>query len=302
MNNSTSLASSALANTALRHSPKGHDRWLFLLVRLCALLAAALLLLIVAFVATESGQAIQALGARLFTDSGWFPGADASGQFNLTPMIVGSLLVALLAMAISLPIAVASVLFVHSCSQPWLVIAYRRAIELLAGIPSVVFGLWGLVVIVPLLGQLQAPGTSILAGALVLALMILPTIALLADSALRAVPNELRLGGLALGLSPWRVVLRIQLLQARSGVIAGAILGLGRALGETMVVLMVCGNVVQLPTSIMQPIRTLTANIALEMAYAGGLQRSALFVSGLLLIALVVALIWSAHRMGRGYA
>lgn len=302
MDNSASIAAPTLSNATLSHRTGGHDRWLFLLVRLCALLAAALLLLIVGFVATESAQAIQSLGARLFTDSGWYPSTDASGQFNLTAMVVGSLLVALLAMAISLPIALASVLFVHSSSLPWLVIVYRRAVELLAGIPSVVFGLWGLVVVVPLLGQLQAPGTSILAGALVLALMILPTIALLADSALRAVPDELRRGGLALGLSPWRVVLRIQLLQARSGVIAGAILGLGRALGETMVVLMVCGNVVQLPTSVMQPIRTLTANIALEMAYAGGLQRSALFVSGLLLIALVIALVWSAHQLGRRYA
>ena len=136
-------------------------------------------------------------------------------------------------------------------------------------------------------------------GALVLALMILPTIALLADTALREVPDELRRGGLALGMQPWRVAVKIQLPHARSGVIAGAILGLGRALGETMVVLMVCGNVVQLPTSVTQPIRTLTANIALEMAYAGGLQRSALFVSGLLLIALVTVLVLLAHRLGR---
>lgn len=270
--------------------------WLITAVRLSALLTAALLLLITTFVASESTSALLALSSRLFTDSGWFPTADASGQFNVVPMVVGSLLIALIAVAIALPLALASVMFAHSHSRPWLLIGYRRAIELLAGIPSVVFGLWGLVVVVPLLGELQAPGTSLLAGALILALMILPTIALIADSALRAVPDDLTRGGLALGLSPWRVAVRIQLPHARSGVIAGAILGLGRALGETMVVLMVCGNVVQLPSSIMQPIRTLTANIALEMAYADGLQRSTLFISGLLLMSLVTLLVWAAHR------
>ena len=154
-----------------------------------------------------------------------------------------------------------------------------------------VFGLWGLVVLVPLIARVGPPGQSVLAGVLVLAVMILPTIALVADAALGAVPEDTLRGGAAAGLSRWALVRSLALPSARAGIATGILLGTGRALGETMAVLMVTGNVVQVPGSLLAPVRTLTANIALEMAYATDAHRSALFVSGLALALVTIALV-----------
>ena len=173
-------------------------------------------------------------------------------------------------------------------------------IELLAGIPSVVYGFWGLVVLVPLIGRIQPPGTSLLAGIAILTIMILPTIALMADASLAKVPPEYLRGAAALGLSRWATIRSIVFPAAKSGLFTGVILETGRAIGETMAILMVCGNVVQTPKSLFDPIRTLTANIALEMAYATGDHRSALFVSGLVLMALIVALVVGAEVISKG--
>lgn len=206
-------------------------------------------------------------------------------------MLVGTLGAAGGAILLAAPLGIGSALFCHYYAPPSLARLYRRVIELLAGIPSVIYGLWGLMVLVPLIRQLEPPGPSLLAGILILALMILPTIALLADAALAGIPREYIQGAAALGFSRFSLIWRIALPAAKSGIGAGVLLGIMRALGETMAVLMVCGNVVQVPGSLFEPIRTLTANIALEMAYAMGDHRSALFVSGLLLMALVMALI-----------
>jgi phosphate transport system permease protein len=171
---------------------------------------------------------------------------------------------------------------------------------LLAGIPSVVYGFWGLVVLVPLIGRIQPPGTSLLAGIAILTIMILPTIALMADASLAKVPPEYLRGAAALGLSRWGMIRGVVFPAAKSGLFTGVILETGRAIGETMAMLMVCGNVVQTPKSLFDPMRTLTANIALEMAYATGDHRSALFVSGLVLMALIVALVVGAEVISKG--
>jgi ABC-type molybdate transport system permease subunit len=160
-------------------------------------------------------------------------------------------------------------------------------ISLLAGIPSVVFGLWGLTVLVPLIGQWQPPGASLLAAVLILAMMTLPTVALTSRAALAATPPSLYQGAAMLGMSRHRILLGVLVPAARRGILGGVLLAIARALGETMAVLMVAGNVVQTPTSLFDPIRVLTANIALEMAYAVDQHRSSLFVSGLLLMAMV---------------
>jgi len=165
-----------------------------------------------------------------------------------------------------------------------------------SGIPGVVYGFWGLVVLVPLINRLHPPGTSLLAGILLLALLITPTIALIADASLAAVPQEYLQGAVALSLSRWGTIREIVLPAARSGLFTSIILGTGRAIGETIIVLMVCGNIVQIPSSLFEPIRTLPANIALEMDFALGDHRSALFVCGLLLMGvnLVLALLAEA--------
>jgi len=271
------------------------------LLRLCAGLSAMIVLVIVAFLVRESLPAWRSVGlARFVTDASWHPAPDASeGTFNLLPMIVGTLLTTAGAVLLAGPLGIASALFCRYYAPPMLARPYRMMIELLAGIPSVVYGFWGLVVLVPIIAGIAQPGASLLAGILILSLMILPTIALVADAAIGSVPQESLQAAAALGLSRWGTMAGVVLPAARSGLLTAVILATMRALGETMAVLMVCGNVVQLPGSLFAPVRTLTANIALEMAYAMGDHRSALFVSGLLLMGLVALLVAAAEIASR---
>ncbi|MFA5939569.1 MAG: phosphate ABC transporter permease subunit PstC [Sinimarinibacterium sp.] len=275
------------------------DRVLAAGLRLCAAGAAAIALLIAAFLAVESWPALRHLGiVRFVTDPSWHPAADAAaGTFNLLPMVWGTLCATAGAVLLATPLGVLSALFIHHYAARPVARLHRRMIELLAGIPSVVYGFWGLVVLVPLIRAVQPPGASLLAGILILTLMILPTIALMADAALAAIPAAQLRAAAALGLSRGRTVVGVVLPAARSGLLTGVVLGTGRAIGETMAVLMVCGNVVQTPDSLFDPVRTLAANIALEMAYAMGDHRSALFVSGLVLLAMIAALIGIAARL-----
>lgn len=261
--------------------------------------AALVLLLVVWFVMREAMPALTELGPRLFGDAGWYPAAEPqTGQFNLAPMLAGSLIVATGAMLVAVPTGILSALYGHGAAPVWLRTPLRSILELLAGIPSVVYGLWGLVVLVPMIQSWQPPGASVLAGILVLALMIVPTVALFADAALRQVPMHLISAATALGMQRWTIATKVMLPAARHGIGAGVMLAFGRALGETLAMVMVCGNIVQVPVSLFDPVRTLTANIALEMAYAQGAQRSALFASGLALLALVILISGLARRAG----
>jgi len=234
--------------------------------------------------------------ASFFFDSSWHPG---EGLYNLVPMLWGTLLATAGAVILATFLGIASALFCQYYAPPILASFYRKFLELLSGIPSVVFGLWGLMVLVPLIASFHPPGPSLLAGVLILTLMILPTIALVADTSLANVPREYIQGAVALGLRRWAVIRHVIFPTAKSGLVTGILLQTGRAIGETMAILMVCGNVVQTPTSVFDPIRTLTANIALEMAYAVGDHRSALFLSGLLLLTMVIGLIFTADRIYR---
>lgn len=193
------------------------------------------------------------------------------------------------------PLGVFSAVFERFYAPRPIAGVYRRLIEVLAGIPSVVVGFWGLVTLVPIIARVRPPGASVLAAVLVLALMVLPTVALVAAASLRSVPADYLSGAAALGLSRWAVVRRVALPASRPGIVAGITLAVGRALGETMAVLMVAGNVVQVPRSLYDSVRTLTANIALEMPYAQGLHRSALFAGGLALSFAVLTLIVAAE-------
>jgi len=257
-------------------------------------MAGGILLLVVAFLVLESWPALQHIGpTRFFTDRDWYP---TEGLYLLTPMLWGTLWATLGSIVLAAPVGILSALFCHYYAPPLLASWYRRLIELLAGIPSVVYGFWGLVVLVPMIGQLHPPGPSLLAGILVLFLMILPTIMLVAHASFTHVPVSYIHNAMALGLDRWAMIRHIILPTAKSGLSTGILLGIARALGETMAILMVCGNVVQTPSNLFVPIRTLTANIALEMAYALGNHRSALFVSGLLLMGIVVVFV----AMGEG--
>lgn len=275
----------------------GSDALLLWGLRGTAVVSTAILVLIALFIARESFPLLSTVSPlRLFTDRSWNP---LEGAYNLAPMLAGTLLVAVGAVLISAPLGIASAVFCHFYAPPLVARGYRVIIELLAGIPSVVYGLWGLMVVVPLVGRIRPLGASVLAGILVLALMILPTMVVVADAALARVPREYLQGAAALGLSRWTTVRAVALPAARRGLITGALLQTGRAVGETMAVLMVCGNVVQVPARLTEPVRTLTANIALEMAYAMGNHRAALFTSGLMLFLMIFVIVACAELVGR---
>jgi phosphate transport system permease protein len=277
------------------------DRLLLWLLRAAASVAAVIVVLIGIFLVVESWHALRTVGfARFLTDPSWHPaGGPAVGRFNLMPIVAGSLATTTGALMIAGPLGAASAVFSVFYAPMKVAVVYRRLVELLAGIPSVVYGFWGLIVLAPLVRQWQPPGQSLLAGMLILALMILPTVALLSESGLRAVPREYLQGAAALGLSRWGTVWGVALPAARSSIATALVLATARAIGETMAVLMVSGNVVQMPGSVFDPIRTLTANIALELGYALDVHRSALFVTGLLLMVVVVILVFVGETLSR---
>lgn len=273
------------------------DRQLALVLQGCALLAAVPVMLILLFLVKESWPVLQHVAwTRFIIDTSWHP---VDGLYKLTPMLSATFYSTLGAVLLAGPLGIASALFSRFYAPPFLSECYRRLIELLAGIPSVVYGFWGLTTLAPLIGRLHPPGLSLLTGILILTLMILPTVALTADAALAAVPTAYLRGAAALGLSRWGLISGVALPAARSGISAGVILASGRAIGETMAVLMVAGNVVQQPLSLFDSVRTLTANIALEMAYATGDHRAALFVSGLALMSMVLVLVGTAEALSR---
>ena len=263
-------------------------------LRLVGFVCVAILLLILLFLVKEAAPVLTSGGWRMFfADSGWYP---MEGLFGILPMLVASLAVMLGAIVIAAPIGLGCAIFLQYYAPPVLAKLFRLLLSLLAGMPSVVLGLWGLTVLVPIIGSWQPPGTSLLAAIIVLALMVIPTMALASASALCAVPDSLMNGAAALGLTLRARICYIAITTAGAGIRSAALLSMARAIGETMVVLMVAGNVVQYPSGLFEPVRVLTANIALEMAYATDLHRASLFASGLLLTLIVLALAWVAAR------
>lgn len=281
-------------------SPSHTEARLSQVLWLLASSAVVVLALIFVFLFSESGPALVDGHWRRFLDSdGWFPSV---GQFNLWPMLAATVLATCGALVLAVPLGLASALFIHFFAPRPLATLFRRLIMLLAGIPSVVYGLWGLTVLVPVIAEQAPPGASLLAAILILAVMILPTVALTSEAALRVVPVSYWQGGQALGLSAQTILLQIAMPAAARGIVAGALLATTRALGETMAVLMVAGNVVQMPGSVFDSVRVLTANIALEMAYASGEHRASLYVSSLLLTLVVVVIAAVGRRVEMRHA
>ncbi len=230
----------------------------------------------------------------------WRP---ANNLYGILPMILGSLCVTLGALVVGVPLGLfTSVYLAHFCPKR-LYRFLRPMVELLAGIPSVVYGFFGLVVLVPLvrgLSQNRSTGLSILTASLLLGIMILPTIITVSESALRAVPSAYFEGALALGATPERSVFFVLLPAAKSGIMAAVVLGIGRAIGEAMAVVMVLGNQARIPTGLLQGARTLTANIVLEMGYAADLHREALIATGVVLFVFILLINLSVNLLRRG--
>lgn len=233
---------------------------------------------------------------RFFSDPNWYP---TSGLYDLKPMFCGSVLTAFGAVMIATPVSLiiaASLNFFLSGVSASL---FRRALFVMAAMPTVIFGFWGLSKIVPLIGQIQAPGLSLLSGILILALMIIPTTTLLMDIAFAKLPKPLIQGAFALGASRRLTCFGMALRVVRRAILSAALMGLGRALGETIVVVMVTGNKAELPQGLFDPIRTLTANVALEMGYADPLHSATLFLSILILFLIATGLALAVYALDR---
>lgn len=273
------------------------DRSIRYLLLFSALVSIFIVFLIGLFTLREGWPAFREVGlADLLTGRVWRPGREA---FGLLAMIAGSVLVTIGAIALGVPLALGGAVFLAEVASQRVRALVRPAVELLAGIPSVVYGLFGMVVLVPLVRRIPVPGNSgygLLSASIVLAVMILPTITNIAEDAIRAVPKEYKEGSLALGTTHWQTIVGVILPAARSGIVAAIILGIGRALGETMAMIMVIGNSVIIPrplndnplTLFLSQARTLTGNIAVEISYATGLHESALFATGVVLFVLIM--------------
>ncbi len=245
--------------------------------------------LICFFLFANGAPAIKEIGVFQFLfGKVWRPG---NGDFGILPMIVGSLYVTAGAIIIGVPIGILTAVFLARFCPKKIYPVMKAGVELMAGIPSVVYGFFGLVVLVPFVREfIGGKGYSILTASILLGIMILPTIVNVSESAIRAVPKHYYEGSLALGATHERSVFRMVVPAAKSGIFAGVILGIGRAIGETMAVIMVAGNqpVLRAPKELLKGVCTLTANIVIEMGYAQDLHRQALIATGVVLFVFIL--------------
>ena len=254
---------------------------------LCACVSIVAVIAICVFMFANGFPAIAEIGpANFLLGTEWRPGQNLFGIF---PMIIGSIYVTAGAIIVGVPIGILCAVFLAFYCPKKLYSLLKPAVDLLAGIPSIVYGFFGLVVIVPVIQQVfSTGGKGILTASILLGIMILPTIIGVTESSLRAVPESYYEGSLALGATKERTIFRSVMVAAKSGVMSGVILGIGRAIGETMGVIMVAGNQAAIPESILSGVRTLTANIVLEMAYAADLHRDALIATAVVLFVFIL--------------
>ncbi len=265
------------------------ERLIYLSLLMIAFSAISILGLISLFIFSEGLPIMLRHGFKKFLFSlNWYP---TEGYFGLLPMIIGSLMVTTGALVIGIPLGLAGAIFLTQFCSKRVKAIIKPLIELLAGIPSVVYGFIGVVILVPFIREhLGGPGLSVLAASVILGIMILPTILSISIDSLTALPPSYREGSLALGATHWQTTRMVLLPAARSGIVASIILGMGRAVGETMAVIMIAGNATSIPHSLLEPVRTLTSNIALEMGYASGEHRQALFATGVILFIIIMVL------------
>lgn len=265
------------------------ESWIEKGLAFCAALFVIVIAIITIFIFARGLPILLKVGVADFLfNTDWRP---TSNSFGIGTMLVGSLVVTTASLLWAVPLGIMTAIFMAEVAPPrasrWL----GALVELLAGIPSVVYGFVGLVLIVPFIrNYLGGNGLSVLAGAVILGIMILPTIINISRDAIRAVPKEYKEGSLALGATHYQSIRRVILPAARSGIITAVVLGMGRAIGETMAVVMVTGNSPIIPTGVLSPVRTMTSNIVLEMGYAAGDHQAALFATGVVLFVFIVIL------------
>ncbi len=259
-----------------------------------ALSSIIIILLIIFFVLSQGFPSIQDIGFfNMLFGMTWNPDAN---QYGILPMVVGSLGITALALLFAVPLSLLCSIFMAEVAPNTMRRLLKPVIETLAGIPSVVYGFFGLVVLVPIMRvQFGGSGFSMLTASFILTVMIMPTIISISEDSLRTVPHEYKEASLALGATHWQTIRNVVFPAAIPGIITAIILGMGRAIGETLAVIMVAGNVAQFPGSILEPVRTLTANIAIEMGYATGIHYSALFATAIILFLIIMILLVIAN-------
>ena len=285
--------------TLVSRSTQIKERALSLLFFLCAIVAVLGVVLIFAFVAVKAVPLFKEIGFLNFiAGTKW---SVAKSQFGVVPFIVGSLVVTVGALAIGAPLAILTALFLSEIAGPRARAVIRPAVELLAGIPSVVYGFFGVTVVAPLVGRLfGGAGFGPLTAWIVLSIMIVPTIAMLSEDALDSIPMGIREASFAMGATQWQTIYKVVLPAAKIGVIDATILGMGRAIGETMAVLMIVGNAPQMFAGLTKPIATLTSQIVLGMGYASGSFQTALFGMAALLFIISMALVLTVRILSHG--
>ena len=264
----------------------------------CGLVAVLAVVAISVYMVIAGGPAIAEVGVGKFLLGViWQPTAQ-DPQFGILPMILSSIVGTFGSILLGVPIGLLTAVFMSQVAPRGLVKMVRPAVELLAGIPSVVYGLIGMMIIVPMVGKIfnLASGATMFSAIIVLAIMILPTIISVSETSLDSVREELREASLALGATPIQTIFKVIIPAARSGIVTGVILGIGRAIGETMAIIMVCGNVANMP-NLFKSVRFLTTGIASEMSYAGGLHREVLFSIGLVLFIFIMVINIVINRM-----
>lgn len=256
---------------------------------LSALTSIGAVLLICIFLFANGLPAIGKIGLiKFLLGTDWSPG-NVPPSFGILPMIVGSIYVTAGAIIVGVPVGILTAIFMARFCPKKLYKFLKPAVELLAGIPSVVYGFFGMMAIIPLIRfSFGGSGSSILTASILLGIMILPTIIGISESAVRAVPESYYEGALALGASHERSVFFAVVPAAKSGILAAIVLGIGRAIGETMAVIMVAGNQARMPVGLLKGARTMTANIIIEMGYASGLHREALIATGVVLFVFIL--------------
>ncbi len=269
-----------------------------LLFFLTALVSIAAVILICIFLFASGIPAIKEIGVfKFLLGTSWKP---ANNLYGILPMIVGSFYVTAGALIIGVPIGILTAVFMARFAPRSIYAPLKAAVNLMAGIPSVVYGFFGLVVLVPFIREaFGGRGMSVLTASVLLGLMILPTIISVSETSIRAVPESYYEGGLALGASHERSVFFTVLPAAKSGIFAGVVLGIGRAVGETMAVMMVAGNQAVIPDSMLSGVRTLTTNIVLEMGYSTDLHREALIGTAVVLFVFILIINLSLSLWGR---
>ncbi|MBR0597142.1 phosphate ABC transporter permease subunit PstC [Sinanaerobacter chloroacetimidivorans] len=279
---------------------KTYERIIEKLILISAVVATISVALITIFIFQSGLPVLASYGVFDFIlGTTWSP---TNGSYGILPLIAGTLSVTFGALVIGIPTGIACAVFLAEILPAKWAKGFKSAIELLAGIPSVVYGFFGLVVLVPAIRNYILPiyqffnpdksttGFSILAGAVILAIMILPTIVSISENSIAAVPREYKEASLALGANKMETIIKVLIPAAKSGIISSIILGMGRAIGETMAVLLITGNMAKIPGSILDPVATLTGTIAMEMGYASPTHQQALFAVGIILFVIIMLL------------